>query len=73
MWFGEHPTEFTLWIRQAHGEGRLELLAERNRESVKVPKSEEKEIAKHYREQHKILLARRAEGEIGYIDFEGYE
>ena len=40
---------------------------------VKVSKMEEKEIAKHYREQLKIIEQKRADGVIGYIEFESYQ
>ncbi len=40
---------------------------------VKVTKLEEKEIAKHYREQLVIIGALRATGETGYIDFVSYQ
>ena len=39
----------------------------------KVPKIEEKDIAKHYREELKKILAKRDSGETGYIDFVSYQ
>ena len=40
---------------------------------VKVSKIEEKEIAKHYREQLKIMQEKRAAGEEGRIEFESWQ
>ena len=43
------------WFRERYGEAREELLLEKMNNRVKVPKSEEKFIAKHYREQIKLM------------------
>ena len=55
------------------GEGAMAILREKLNSKVKVPKIEEKDIAKHYREQLRILEQRRAEGETGRIEFESYQ
>jgi len=50
------------------------LLVEKKNLYVKVSKIEEKnEIAKHYREQLKIIEDKRKEGQTGYIDFISYQ
>jgi hypothetical protein len=69
-WFGENPIEAVAWLVEKVGEGELRLLMEKREQRFKVPKSEEKEIAKHYREQLKILEQKRLDGVTGYIDFE---
>ena len=43
------------------------------RSKVVVKEIEEKDIAKHYREQLKLIQACRETGECGYIDFESYQ
>lgn len=40
---------------------------------MKVPKSEEKLIARHYRLQLKNVEERRLNGEHGVIEFESYQ
>jgi len=61
------------WFELEFGIGRIDLLREKMRSKVKVSKLEEKEIAKHYREQLKIIQDKREGGEIGYIDFESWQ
>ena len=56
-WWHENPTESAFWFREKYGQGHVDLLLEKKNERVKVPKLEEKEIAKFYREQY-----REAEG-----------
>ena len=72
-WWHENPTESGIWFTNTFGSERDEILLEKRRSRLKVPKTEEKEIAKHYREQLKIIEAKRAEGEAGYIDFVSYQ
>ena len=43
------------WFRDKYGDEREEILIEKRNARVKVPKSEEKLIAKHYREQVKLM------------------
>ncbi len=51
----------------------MELLREKRDSMVKVSKREEKEIAKHYRQQLNIIEQKRFDGVPGYIDFESYQ
>jgi hypothetical protein len=60
-------------VREWLGEGATELLQEKRDSKVKVSKLEEKDIAKHYREQLKILEAKRAEGATGKLEFESWQ
>jgi hypothetical protein len=71
-YLGEHPLEHSNWVKSILGEGCLDLLTERAYKPMKISKLEEKDIAKHYREQLKIIKEKRANGEEGYIDFIGY-
>lgn len=72
-WWHENPTEAGLWFIENYGQGREDLLLEKKRQKVKVSKLEEKEIAKHYREQLKILKEKRSQGEEGFIAFESWQ
>ena len=71
--FEEHPLEYAGWMVKRDGEGAIELLREKWRATIKITKAEEKEISKHYREQHKIIQEKRAEGIAGPIEFESYQ
>ena len=73
QWFGGNPADSGIWILNVHGEGVLNILREKRDSKVKVPKSEEKEIAKHYRAQLKIIEKRRLNGETGYINFVSWQ
>ena len=53
-WWHENPTESGLWFIETFGQWREDLLLEKMNNRIKIPKSEEKDIAKHYREQCKI-------------------
>ena len=57
QWFGGNPYEAAIWLEDEVGIEILEIIREKKDMKIKVPKSEEKLIAKHYREQHKLLLA----------------
>lgn len=72
-WWHENPTESGQWFESKVGEGFMELLREKVNAKFKVPKAEEKLIAKHYREQLAIIEQKRAEGVQGYIEFESYQ
>lgn len=72
-WWHQHPTESGAWFINKYGQGTEDILIEKMNMKLKIPKSEEKEIAKHYREQIKIIQEKRENGETGYIDFESYQ
>lgn len=71
--FGESPIDAMGWLIEYAGEGELALLMEKRNATFKVPKTEEKEIAKHYREQLKIIEQKRLDGITGKIDFESWQ
>lgn len=73
QWFGGNPADSGKWLEQFIGEGQLDILREKMNSKVKVKPAEEKEIAAHYREQLKIIKEKRANGEVGFIDFESYQ
>jgi len=51
QWYGGNPVDSGKWITSLYGEGYMELLREKMNSKTKVSKIEEKEIAKHYRDQ----------------------
>lgn len=55
QWFGGNPVDSGAWLVHALGEVYIGILREKMNSRVKVSKKEEKEIAKHYREQLKLL------------------
>ncbi len=55
QWFGGNPVESGQWIRDIYGDGFVDLLIEKKNSKTKVPKSEEADIAKHYRNELKKL------------------
>lgn len=69
QWFGGSPADSGIWIASCLGEAHIEILREKRDSRVKVSKLEEKDIAKHYREQFKIIESKRLDGQVGYIDF----
>ena len=73
QWFGGEPLESGRWLENYLGVGAVELLIEKKNTKLKISKLEEKEIAKYYREQLKVIEAKRASGETGYIEFESYQ
>ena len=54
-WWHENPTESGQWFQDTFGEDRLAILREKRDCGMKVPKSEEKLISAHYREQIKLM------------------
>lgn len=69
----ESPLAAFAWFENKFGAARVELLREKMNCKVKVPKTEEKEIAAHYRAQLKIIEQKRADGGQGYIEFESWQ
>ena len=72
-WWHENPADSGRWFLLEVGKHFLDLLREKRDSRVKVPKSEEKEIAKHYREQLKQIEDKRLDGQTGYVDFQSYQ
>ena len=52
-WFGGNPVESGKWLEEKLGVSAIGLLQEKKDSGVKVPKLEEKEIAKFYRDQYR--------------------
>lgn len=73
QWFGGNPADSAVWLDELLGEGHIELLREKRDSMVKVSKLEEKEIAKHYREEHKRMKEGRLNGATGRLEFESYQ
>ena len=71
-----NPHDFTHWVRMSLGETGYEMLLERKNDTnlgkQLVKDNKAGLIAKHYREQHKILIQKRQDGDTGYIDFIDY-
>lgn len=72
MYMGEHPHEHDKWVRSVLGEGLFQVLIEQSQTLFRVRKQDEKEIAKHYRDEKKKILEKRKNGQEGFIDFVGY-
>ena len=72
--FGENPDDFRAWAKERLGEGRIQILREIREDSNagKLVKKNLKDVAKHYRGQLKIMKAKRADGKVGRIEFEGW-
>lgn len=72
-YLGKNPLEFDRHFLEVRGEGQKELLMEKVRETkLKIPKTEEKLIAKHYREQLEEMDQKRKDGVTGWIEFVDY-
>jgi hypothetical protein len=73
-YLGENPGEFHSWAIKTRGDGWYQILTEKWRNlKRKVTKLEEKEIAKHYQEQLKIMEQKRKDGVTGWLEFVNYE
>jgi hypothetical protein len=71
---GSNPHEFDAWAASQWPYGTAVILAERRRDtfSAKLVKKNLPEVAKHYREEHKRMVALREQGEQGRIEFVGW-
>ena len=71
-----NPHDFTYWAKLMLGDSRYEMLLDRKNDSNMakqlVKDNKAGLIAKHYKEQHKILVEKRNDGETLYTDFESY-
>ncbi|MDP8078353.1 hypothetical protein [Phocoenobacter skyensis] len=72
-WFGGNPADSGVWLREKLGEGVINILKEKMNSKMKVPKNEEKEIAKHYKEELKKIEQARANGFYGIVEFESWQ
>lgn len=73
-YFGSNPELHRQWQKEKLGVYRFDALLERSNDATRgrVAKREAKEIAKHYREQHRQMTVKRETGETGRIEFVGY-
>lgn len=69
----ESPLEAERWFTDMFGQGRYDLLIEKKNQKAVGIKRQKSEIAKHYREQLKIIQEKRNSGEQGFIDFISYQ
>lgn len=72
-WWHENPADSGAWFESLVGEGFINALREKRDSMVKVPKSEEKQVAKHYRQQTTIIEQKRLDGITGQIDFVSWQ
>jgi len=72
-WYGENPADSGRWLEKTLGDGHLQMLREKRDSGIKVPKIEEKEIAKHYREEYRRMEKLRDEGVTTKLVFESYQ
>ena len=70
--FTENPADFMSWLNSYLGEGHMEILNEKRRGILKNNAATRKEVSAHYRQQHKLMLEKRADGVTGRIEFESY-
>lgn len=72
-WWHSSPADSGIWYALKVGDRHIELLREKRDSGVKVPKSEETEIAAHYREQILLIEQARLEGIQGPIEIESWQ
>ena len=65
-WWHENPTESGKWFERKFGEDRVDILLEKKENKIKVPKSEDKLIAKHYKKELNELIADRNYKPVSY-------
>lgn len=68
-WFGGNPADSGKWLESILGIGVIDMLREKMNSKIKVSKTEEADIAKHYRGQLKIIESLLASGNRLPIDF----
>lgn len=66
QWFTERPVEFKRFLEIHLGQGMLDLLQERANNPMKIPRAEEKAIAKHYREELRRMEAAGTRDLVSY-------
>ena len=73
QWFGGNPVESGNWVTNHFGQEHMDILIEKKNCKLKVSKKDESSIAKHYRDELKEILNKRASGETGAIAFVSYQ
>jgi hypothetical protein len=71
--FTDHPTEFTYWLHEYLGDGHMEILREKVNRIKKWGKGEKDEMRKQYQGELKRIKYLRENGEVGRLEFIGYE
>lgn len=56
-YFTENPVDFNQWLQETVGQGYLDILNEKRNRIFKTTKASRAEIAKHYRQELKLLEA----------------
>jgi hypothetical protein len=72
-WYGGNPADSGVWVTDLLGEGHMALLREKRESGVKIPKTEEKLIAKHYKKELEKIERARIEGQFGRVEFQSYQ
>lgn len=73
-WYEGNPPESGKWLEnKILGTEMLEILIEKKNNKVKVPKIEEKKIAKHYKAEYEKMQEKRANGVTGRIEFDSWQ
>lgn len=74
QYLSSHPDYFYQHYIEEYGETALEILRERHNDLNlgRLVKRNLSDVAKHYREQHKIQLEKRADGVTGWLEFVDY-
>ena len=70
---GGSPDEHTAFIKRILGDVCFESLRERKNKVMKYTKAEKREMAAHYREETKRIMALRDKGETGYISLVSWD
>lgn len=60
-------------IRKVLGDEKYEWLLLDHQRLQKISRADERDIATHYRLQHRAMLERRADGFTGWLDFENWQ
>jgi hypothetical protein len=69
----DRPLVFAELVKEWLGEERYDELMLKHNQPQKISKQLEKEIAKHYREQVKVIEEMRRDGWRAYIQLEDWE
>lgn len=69
---GGNPVEFTRWAESKLGPAKVEALRVKHQMTLKLSAKDKAFIADHYRKEHKAMLAKRKEGNTGYLQFKDW-
>lgn len=73
QYLGSNPLYFTQWVRDQLGDERHDWLMRRHHKPQKYTKADLREIARHYRTEHKRMYDERMNGVTGYLEFVSYD